>query len=150
MGGAVLAVPHTFPRVLAATNSMLSVVIPVLNEAASLPQLLAELQRMADASGYSLQTIVVDDGSTDDTWAVVSRLSAADPRILGIRLRRNFGKSAAMSAGFRAAEGDRIVTLDGDLQDDPAEIPKLMAKLDEGFDVVNGWKQVRHDPWHKV
>jgi dolichol-phosphate mannosyltransferase len=70
--------------------------------------------------------------------------------VLGIRLRRNFGKSAALSAGFRAADGDRIVTLDGDLQDDPAEIPKLLARLDESCDVVSGWKQVRYDPGHKV
>jgi dolichol-phosphate mannosyltransferase len=70
--------------------------------------------------------------------------------VLGIRFRRNFGKAAALSAGFDAAEGDRLVTLDGDLQDDPAEISRLLAKLDEGYDVVSGWKQVRHDPWHKV
>jgi dolichol-phosphate mannosyltransferase len=121
-----------------------------LNEAASLPQVVAELQAMAVAGGYSLEILLIDDGSTDDTWPVINRLAAADSRILGIRLRRNFGKSAALSAGFRAANGDLIVTLDGDLQDDPAEIPKLIAKLDEGYDVVSGWKQVRHDPWHKV
>jgi dolichol-phosphate mannosyltransferase len=129
---------------------MLSVVVPILNEAASLPQLVAELQSAADTNGYALEVILVDDGSTDDTWATIARLAASDPQILGIRLRRNFGKSAALSAGFRAANGDRIVTLDGDLQDDPAEIPKLVARLDEGYDVVSGWKQVRHDPWHKV
>jgi dolichol-phosphate mannosyltransferase len=129
---------------------MLSVVIPALDEAASLPQLVSELERVADANGYDLQAIVVDDGSTDDTWPTICRLAAGDSRVLGIRLRRNFGKSAALSAGFHAVEGDRIVTLDGDLQDDPAEIPRLVAKLDEGFDVVNGWKRVRHDPWHKI
>jgi dolichol-phosphate mannosyltransferase len=129
---------------------MLSIVIPVLNEAASLPQLFDELTRVADGTGHDLQLILVDDGSIDDTWAVINRHAADDPRVLGIRLRRNFGKSAALSAGFHAAEGERIVTLDGDLQDNPAEIPRLLAKLDEGFDVVNGWKKVRHDPWHKV
>jgi dolichol-phosphate mannosyltransferase len=129
---------------------MLSIIIPVLNEAESLPQLARELNDVAEARGYALQTIIVDDGSTDATWQTISNLAADDPRILGIRLRRNFGKAAALSAGFHAADGERIVTLDGDLQDDPAEIANLLAKLDEGFDVVSGWKRERHDPWHKV
>jgi dolichol-phosphate mannosyltransferase len=129
---------------------MLSFVIPARNEAASLPELLAEVQRLMADEGYAAQVIVVDDGSSDDTWGVIDRLAAADSRILGIRLRRGFGKSAALSAGFHAAEGDPIVTLDADLQDDPAEVPRLVRRLDEGFDVVSGWKRVRHDPWHKV
>jgi dolichol-phosphate mannosyltransferase len=129
---------------------MLSVIIPVLNEAQSLPQLLRELEQFADERGYDLQTIIVDDGSSDDTWPVICRLAACDSRILGIRLRRNFGKAAALSAGFHAAEGERIVTMDGDLQDNPAEIAALLARLDEGFDVVSGWKRERRDPWHKV
>lgn len=129
---------------------MLSIIIPVLDEAASLPQLVRELDGMADAQGYDLQTIIVDDGSTDDTWPVICRLAADNPRILGIRFRRNFGKAAALSAGFQAAEGERIVTMDGDLQDDPAEIVRLLSRLNEGFDVVSGWKRERHDPWHKV
>ena len=129
---------------------MLTVIIPVVDEAENVSPLWQELTRTADASGYDLQTIFVDDGSTDDTWPVICRLAAEDPRILGIRLRRKFGKAAALSAGFQAAEGDPIVTLDGDGQDDPAEISRLLAKLDEGFDVVSGWKRVRHDPWHKV
>ena len=120
---------------------MLSVIIPVLDEAENLPQLHRELADVAGAEGYELQMIFVDDGSTDGSWPVIERLAAEDPRVLGIRFRRNFGKAAALSAGFDAAEGDRIVTLDGDLQDDPAEIPRLLAKLDEGFDVVSGWKQ---------
>lgn len=129
---------------------MLSVVIPVLNEADSLAQLHGELDQVAAAEGYDLQVIIVDDGSTDGTWQEVCRLAAADPRVLGIRLRRSFGKAAALSAGFNAAEGDPIVTIDGDLQDDPAEIPQLLKKLGEGCDVVSGWKRVRRDPWHKV
>src|SRR3954464_7496037 len=129
---------------------MLSVIIPVLDEAQSLPQLVRELDQVAIGHGYDLQMIVVDDGSKDGTWPVVCQLAAADPRILGIRLRRNFGKAAALSAGFHAADGERIVTIDGDLQDNPAEIANLLAKLDEGFDVVSGWKRERHDPWHKV
>jgi glycosyltransferase involved in cell wall biosynthesis len=129
---------------------MLSVIIPVLNEAESLPTLVSELHRVVESQHYDVQTIIVDDGSSDGTWSVVEKLSATDPRILGIRLRRNFGKAAALSAGFHAAEGERIITLDGDLQDNPAEIVKLLAKLDEGFDVVSGWKRERFDPWHKV
>jgi dolichol-phosphate mannosyltransferase len=129
---------------------MLSVIIPAVDEAESLPQLVRELDAVADAQGYDLQTIIVDDGSKDATWQVISELALADPRILGIRLRRNFGKAAALSAGFHAAEGERIVTMDGDLQDNPAEIVRLLAKIDEGYDVVSGWKQQRFDPWHKV
>jgi glycosyltransferase involved in cell wall biosynthesis len=129
---------------------MLSVIIPVLNEAESLPTLVSELHRVVEAQNYDVQTIIVDDGSRDATCSVIQRLSAEDPRILGIRLRRNFGKAAALSAGFHAADGERIITIDGDLQDNPAEIVKLLAKLDEGFDVVSGWKQERFDPWHKV
>ncbi|HVT30972.1 MAG TPA: glycosyltransferase family 2 protein, partial [Lacipirellulaceae bacterium] len=129
---------------------MLSVVIPVLDESQSLPQLVRELDEVAQRHGYDLQTVIVDDGSTDGTWPVICQLAAHDPRVLGIRLRRNFGKAAALSAGFHAADGERIVTMDGDLQDNPAEISALLARLDEGFDVVSGWKRERHDPWHKV
>jgi dolichol-phosphate mannosyltransferase len=129
---------------------MLSVIVPILNEAPALPQLMRELEAVATKNGYDLQTIFVDDGSTDGSWDVICRLASDDARILGIRLRRNFGKAAALSAGFHAAEGERIVTIDGDLQDAPAEIAALLAKLDEGFDVVSGWKRDRQDPWHKV
>jgi dolichol-phosphate mannosyltransferase len=115
-----------------------------------LPQLVRELDRVAETQGYELQTIIVDDGSQDGTWHVIQQLAAVDPRILGIRLRRGFGKAAALSAGFHAADGERIVTLDGDLQDNPAESVNLLAKPDEGFDVVSGWKRERFDPWHKV
>lgn len=128
----------------------LSVIIPALNEAESLPQLVRELGVVAEQQGYDLQTIIVDDGSRDGTWQVIQQLAADDPRILGIRLRRTFGKAAALSAGFQAADGERIVTLDADLQDNPAEITNLLAKLDEGYDVVSGWKRERFDPWHKV
>jgi dolichol-phosphate mannosyltransferase len=129
---------------------MLSVIIPVLNEAPNLPQLVRELGEVAKRNSYELQIIIVDDGSKDATWRTIVELAGVDPRILGIRFRRNFGKAAALSAGFHAAEGERIVTIDGDLQDDPAEIAALLAKLDEGFDVVSGWKRERHDPPGKV
>ena len=129
---------------------MITVVIPVLDEEESLEALHAEIAEVAQRNEYELQIIFVDDGSQDGSWAAIQALAAADSRVLGIRLRRNFGKSAALRAGFNEAVGDVVVTLDADLQDDPAEIPKLLAKMAEGFDVVSGWKQVRHDPWHKV
>lgn len=129
---------------------MLSVVIPTLNEAPCLENLHGQLAEVAKERGYDLQIIFVDDGSTDGTWKIIEKLARQDERVLGIRFRRNFGKAAALSAGFDASVGEIIVTLDADLQDDPAEIPKLLAKLDEGFDVANGWKQQRYDPWHKI
>jgi hypothetical protein len=129
---------------------MLSVITPVLDEAESLPQLYRELDAVAAQEGYDLQIIFVDDGSQDATWSTIEGLAAADQRVLGIRFRRNFGKTAALAAGFDAAVGERIITLDADLQDDPAEIPRLLAKLDEGYDLVNGWKRHRYDPLPKV
>jgi glycosyltransferase involved in cell wall biosynthesis len=135
---------------MASAAPSLTIVIPVLNEAESLPQLAAEVRQVAAEQGWLLQVIIVDDGSTDATWEVVSRLSAEDARFSGIRFRRNFGKAAGLAAGFAAAQGATVVTMDGDLQDDPREIPKLLALLEEGFDTVSGWKRRRHDPWHKV
>jgi dolichol-phosphate mannosyltransferase len=129
---------------------MLSVVIPVLNEAESLAALCGELTSVAREQGYDLEILFVDDGSTDGSWSVIEQLAAADPRVHGIRFRRNFGKAAALAAGFEAARGDLVVTLDADLQDDPREIPRFLAAMDSGLDCVSGWKQVRHDPWHKV
>jgi glycosyltransferase involved in cell wall biosynthesis len=135
---------------LQAVYLMLSVIIPVLDEAESLPQLYRELDAFAARESYDLQIIFIDDGSRDATWSTIEALAAADERVLGIRFRRNFGKTAALAAGFDAASGERIITLDADLQDDPAEIPRLLAKLDEGYDLVNGWKRHRHDPLPKV
>jgi glycosyltransferase involved in cell wall biosynthesis len=128
----------------------LSAVIPLFTEADSLATLHAELVAVAEAEGYDIEIIFVDDGSTDGSWAEVRRLVRADRRARGIRFRRNFGKAAALSAGFRAARGELIVTLDADLQDDPREIPRLLVAMEGNCDVVSGWKQVRHDPWHKV
>lgn len=129
---------------------MLSAVIPVFNEAESLEPLYDELAAVAVAERYVLDVVFVDDGSTDGSWGVIRRLAAADPRVRGVRFRRNFGKAAALSAGFHAAQGELLMTLDADLQDDPREIPRFLSKMRDGFDVVSGWKQVRHDPWHKV
>ncbi len=130
---------------------MISVVVPLYNEAESLAALHAELARSFEANGLGpAEFLFVDDGSRDGSWGVIRQIAAADPRARGIRFRRNFGKAAALTAGFRAARGSIVFTLDGDLQDDPAEIPRFLARLDEGFDVVSGWKRKRHDPWHKV
>ena len=129
---------------------MLSIVIPVYNEAESLETLHRELIEVADAQGYELDIIFVDDGSTDQSWAIIQRLAARDARVRGLRFRRNFGKAAALSAGFSHARGDLVMTLDADLQDDPREIPRFLAAMQNNLDVVSGWKKVRHDPWHKV
>lgn len=129
---------------------MLSAVIPVYNERESLPVLHAELRDVARGAGYELECIFVDDGSTDDSWQTIRALCQQDPRNRGIRFRHNRGKAAAMAAGFAISNGQIVATLDADLQDNPHELPHLMAVLDSGVDLVVGWKQVRHDPWHKV
>jgi dolichol-phosphate mannosyltransferase len=129
---------------------MLSIVIPVCDERESLESLHGELDAVARAHGYDLEIILIDDGSTDGSWSVIRRLAEADSRVRGIRFRKNFGKAAALSAGFRGAQGEMVMTLDADLQDDPAEIPRFLAAMSEDLDVVSGWKQPRLDPWHKV
>ncbi|MCE5267614.1 MAG: glycosyltransferase family 2 protein [Planctomycetaceae bacterium] len=129
---------------------MLSVVIPVFNEAESLETLHQELSEVAVAQGYDVDIIFVDDGSTDGSWPIVERLASSDPHTSGIRFRRNFGKAAALSAGLDQARGELVMTLDADLQDDPHEIPRFLAEIEKDLDVVSGWKQVRHDPWDKV
>src|SRR5262245_50630426 len=129
---------------------MISIVIPLLNEAESLRMLHGELAETARKHGLQLEIIFVDDGSTDGSWATIQSLASADRTVRGIRLRRNFGKAAALSAGARLARGALLCTLDADLQDDPAEIPNFLAELEMGFDVISGWKKRRLDPWHKV
>jgi glycosyltransferase involved in cell wall biosynthesis len=130
---------------------MISVVIPVYNEEGSLESLHRELsQAFARGVPGSVEFIFVDDGSRDGSWAALQRLAVRDPRVRAIRFRRNFGKAAALTSGFQAAQGERVFTLDADLQDDPAEIPRFLARMDEGYDVISGWKKTRHDPWHKV
>lgn len=129
---------------------MISTVIPVLNEEESLEILHGELAAVAAKEDFQLDILFVDDGSTDKSWEVIQRLAAKDPQVRGIRFRRNFGKAAALSAGFGSVHGDLVMTMDADLQDDPKEIPRFLAKLKEGYDVVSGWKHIRHDPWHKV
>jgi dolichol-phosphate mannosyltransferase len=125
---------------------VISVVVPVHNEERSVALLVDELDSALQPLGTPWETIVVDDGSTDGTFAALTRLHAARDDVGVVRLRRNFGKAAALAAGFAHARGDVNVTIDGDLQDDPAEIPRLLVKLDEGFDLVSGWKTDRRDP----
>ncbi|OYW21137.1 MAG: glycosyltransferase [Planctomycetales bacterium 12-60-4] len=128
----------------------MSIVVPVFNEAESLRELRDQIEAVASTQQFEYELIFVDDGSRDESWSIIRELSQQDARIRGIRFRRNFGKAAALSAGFGAVTQPFILTMDADLQDDPAEIPNFLAKLDSGFDVVNGWKQRRLDPWHKV
>jgi dolichol-phosphate mannosyltransferase len=125
---------------------VISVVIPVHNEERSVALLLDELDSALQPLGKPWEAVFVDDGSTDGSYAALTRLHAGREDVTVVRLRRNFGKAAALAAGFAHARGDVIVTIDGDLQDDPAEIPRLLVKLEEGFDLVSGWKSHRRDP----
>ena len=131
-------------------SELISIVIPALNESASLEELGRALLAVGERCGLRLEVIFVDDGSSDGSWDKIRGLAASDPRVRGIRFRRNFGKAAALAAGFDAALGQVVLQMDADLQDDPTELPQFLAKLAEGYDVVNGWKRVRKDPWHKV
>jgi dolichol-phosphate mannosyltransferase len=125
---------------------VISVVIPVHDEERSVALLYDELRSALEPAGSEWEAIFVDDGSTDGTFAALTRLHSEMDNVRVVRLRRNFGKAAALVAGFDQARGETVVTIDGDLQDDPAEIPRLLAKLDEGFDLVSGWKTRRRDP----
>ena len=129
---------------------MISIVIPVYNENESLPVLQEEIASVLQRENIEGEVLYVDDGSRDGSWQTIARFAASSPNVHGIRFRRNFGKAAALSAGFRHAKGDIVLTLDADLQDDPAEIPNFLKRLNEGHDVVSGWKRRRLDPWHKV
>jgi glycosyltransferase involved in cell wall biosynthesis len=126
---------------------LLSVVVPLLNEEATLEHLYRELESALAPTELAWEVVFVDDGSTDGSYRELVRLHGAHLNVRVVRLRRNFGKAAALAAGIEVAAGELIVTMDADLQDDPAEIPNLLAKLDDGFDVVSGWKCDRHDPF---
>jgi glycosyltransferase involved in cell wall biosynthesis len=125
---------------------VISVVVPVHNEERSIALLYEELQAALEPLGETWEAVYVDDGSTDGTFGALTRLHAREDNVRVVRLRRNFGKAAALAAGFAQAGGEVVVTIDGDLQDDPSEIPRLLAKLHEGFDLVSGWKARRRDP----
>jgi glycosyltransferase involved in cell wall biosynthesis len=134
---------------LPAARSSLSVVIPVYNERDSVAPLTHELMPVLAGIGREFEVIFVDDGSVDGTAEALAALVREEPAVMAVRLRRNFGKAEALMAGFRVARGDIVVTLDGDLQDDPAEIPSLIAGLEDGADLVSGWKRTRRDSFGK-
>ncbi len=128
-----------------------SIIVPTYDEEESLPELAERLRDTLETAGYSFEVWFVDDGSRDRSWNVITALHEHDPRFAGIRLQRNYGKSAALSAGFVHATGRNIVTIDADLQDDPAEIPAMLRMIDDdGYDLVSGWKRKRNDPWDKT
>ena len=125
----------------------LSIVVPLYNEAESLPELVAWIDRVARANNLSYEAILVDDGSKDGSWKVIESLRRSYPAVRGIGFARNYGKSAALYCGFEAARGEVVITMDADLQDSPDEIPALRHMiLDEGYDLVSGWKKKRYDP----
>ena len=123
-----------------------SIIVPLKDEEESLPELCAWIKRVVDHHGYSYEVILVDDGSTDQSWDVIQQLSIQNPQIKGIKFQRNYGKSAALNEGFAAASGEVVITMDADLQDSPDEIPELYRMITvDGFDMVSGWKKKRYD-----
>jgi glycosyltransferase involved in cell wall biosynthesis len=132
------------------TSPHVTVLVPALNEAESLPVLHGEIVAVLNALGRTWEVLYVDDGSRDGTDEAIAALAAADTRVRGVSLRRNFGKSAALATGFELARGEWVVTMDADLQDDPAELPRLIEQLERGYDLVSGWKQDRKDPLTKT
>ncbi len=124
----------------------LSIVIPLYNEDESLPELTAWIERVMVANNYSYEVLFIDDGSTDNSWTVIEELRSKNDNIKGIKFQRNYGKSAALNEGFKAAQGDVVITMDADMQDSPDEIPELRKMvIDGGFDLVSGWKKKRYD-----
>jgi glycosyltransferase involved in cell wall biosynthesis len=129
----------------------ISIVIPVFNEEESLPELCAWIERVVKENRFSCEIILVDDGSTDNSWEVIGTLRHSNPAIKGIKFQRNYGKSAALNEGFKASRGEVVITMDADMQDSPDEIPELRRMvLEDRFDMVSGWKRVRHDPLSKT
>jgi len=127
-----------------------SVVVPIYDESESLSTLAEEIQAACTGAGLTFEVWLVDDGSRDDSWEVIESIHARNQRFLGVRFRRNYGKSAALMAGFARANGKVVVTMDADLQDDPAEIPALVEMVESGLDLVSGWKKNRQDPIGKT
>ena len=124
----------------------LSIVIPLYNEEESLPELAAWIEKVTQENNFSYEIIFIDDGSVDDSWQVIEQLRAANANIKGIKFQRNYGKSAALNEGFKAAQGDVVITMDADMQDSPDEIAELRKMIvDDGFDMVSGWKKKRYD-----
>ena len=132
------------------TNPDISIVVPVFEEEESLPELADRIRAVCEVEGLRFEVWMVDDGSRDGSWNVIQGLHDEDARFAGVRMRRNYGKSAALAMGFERARGRYVLTMDADLQDDPGEIPALVALLEEGYDLVSGWKQKRQDPLSKT
>jgi glycosyltransferase involved in cell wall biosynthesis len=129
----------------------ISVVIPLFNEEESLPELYDRIEQVMNANGFSFEVIFIDDGSTDHSWNVIEGLKARSERVRGIKFRRNYGKSPALYCGFKAVQGEVVITMDADLQDSPEEIPELYRMIrEEGYDLVSGWKKKRYDPLSKT
>jgi len=123
-----------------------SIVVPLFNEDESLPELCSWITRVVTESNLSYEVLLIDDGSTDNSWKVIESIAAENNAFKGIRFRRNYGKSAALNEGFKAAEGDVVITMDADMQDSPDEIPALRKMIiEDGFDMVSGWKKIRYD-----
>ncbi len=129
----------------------ISIVVPLFNEEESLPELLAWINRVCTSQQLSYEVVMIDDGSTDNSWAIVQQLAAQNAQVRGIKFRRNYGKSAALHVGFQAVQGDVVITMDADLQDSPDEIPELYRMImQDNFHLVSGWKQKRYDPLSKT
>ncbi len=129
----------------------ISVVVPLLNEVESLPELTSWISDVMDKNRFTFEIILIDDGSNDGSWEMIRKLQSNNPRIRGIKFRRNYGKSAALNTGFEAVQGDVVITMDADLQDSPDEIPELYRRItEEKYDLISGWKAKRHDPLSKT
>ena len=129
----------------------ISIVIPLYNEEESLEELTGWIGRVMDGHSFSYEVVLIDDGSTDNSWPVIEELVSENKCIKALRFRRNYGKSAALFTGFRVSEGDVVITMDADMQDNPDEIPALYKMIrEEGYDLVSGWKKKRYDPWGKI
>lgn len=129
----------------------ISLIVPSYNEEESLPELVDWVAKVMDSNRFSYEIVIIDDGSSDDSWSVIEKLSLKNPYIYGIRFNRNYGKSAALNEGFRACNGEVVITMDADLQDSPNEVPGLYKMITEdGYDVVSGWKKKRYDPISKT
>jgi glycosyltransferase involved in cell wall biosynthesis len=129
----------------------LSIIVPLFNEEESIPELVSWINRVLEENKFSGEIIMVDDGSNDRSWEVIEQLKKEHPNVIGIKFRRNYGKSAALNVGFEKAKGDVVVTMDADLQDSPDELPGLYKMIaNDGYDLVSGWKQKRHDPISKT
>lgn len=145
---------NTAPRLVTDISdhpiTSLTILVPVMNEEGNLPELYERVSASLAEIGLPYEIIFVDDGSKDSSWQIIRDLNERDHRVIGIKHRKNFGKAQALSHGFAAARGDVIITMDGDLQDDPAELKNFLAMLNEGYDLVSGWKQRRQDPLGKT